>query len=273
MIEKNLQFNNGKVIPCFGLGTWQLEGKACEQAVKTALQLGYSHIDTAEIYGNQKEIGKAIKDFDRSKLFITSKVWIDNLRFADVLKACNSTLKDLQTDYLDLYLIHWPNKKIKLKETFSALKYLIDEGKVKSAGVSNFTIKHIEDALTVSEIPIVCNQVEFHPYLYQMELLDFCKSKKIVLTAYSPLGRKKVLEDKTIVEISKKYGKTPAQICLNWVLQKGIVAIPKASGKQHLLENLGALSFELKKEDIQKIDSIKKTERLVNPWFGEFNYK
>ncbi len=272
-MEKEILLKNGKKIPALGFGTWELNGKTCENAVKTALELGYNHIDTAEIYFNQKEVGKALSQFDRKKIFLTSKVWTANLKHDSVLKACDSTLKDLQTDYLDLYLIHWPNKKIPIKETLSALKTLVDSGKVKSIGVSNFTIAHIKEALQLEETPIVNNQVEFHPYLFQKDLLEFCQSKKIVLTAYSPLGRKKILNDKTILELSKKYNKTPAQICLNWVLQKGCVAIPKASSKEHIAENLNVFDFTISTEDCNKIDSLGNSKRIVNPLFGEFGRK
>lgn len=272
-MEKELSMQGGKKIPALGLGTWELLGKNCEQAVKTALELGYSHIDTAEIYANQKQIGNAISGFDREKFFLTSKVWMSNLKFGSVLKACDSTLEDLQTDYLDLYLIHWPNKKIPVKETLLALKQLADCGKVKSVGVSNFTICHIEEALRFAEIPICVNQVEFHPFLFQKELLEYCNLKKIVLTAYSPLGRRKLLNDKTLVEIGKKYGKSPAQICLNWILQKNCVVIPKASSKEHLVENLQVFDFQLSMEDCEKIDSLDKNKRFVDFSFSEFNRK
>jgi len=267
---KEISLKNGKKIPALGLGTWELTEKTCENAVKTALELGYNHIDTAEVYNNQKEIGNAINSFERKKFFLTSKVWHGNLKHDSVLKACDSTLKDLQTDYLDLYLIHWPNRKIPVKETLSAMKSLADSGKIKSIGVSNFTIAHIEEALNFAEIPIVNNQVEFHPYLFQKELLEYCNGKKIVLTAYSPLGRRKLLNDKTIVEIAENCGKSPAQICLNWILQKGCIAIPKASSKEHLLENLKVFDFNLSKEDCEKIDLLNKNKRFVDFWFAEF---
>ena len=270
-MEKEILLKNGKKIPALGLGTWELIGKNCESAVKTAIELGYNHIDTAEVYGNQKEIGSAINIFERKKIFLTSKVWHGNLKHDSILKACHSTLKDLQTDYLDLYLIHWPNRKIPVKETLSALKSLADSGKVKSIGVSNFTIAHIEEALSFAEIPIVNNQVEFHPYLFQKDLLEYCNSKKIVLTAYSPLGRRKLLNDRTIIEIAKNCNKTPAQVCLNWILQKNCVVIPKASSREHLLENLQAFDFDLSKEDCEKIDSLNKNKRFVDFWFAEFN--
>ncbi|MDI6826070.1 MAG: aldo/keto reductase [Candidatus Aenigmarchaeota archaeon] len=244
-------------IPVLGLGTWQLLGKECERAVRKALEMGYRHIDTAEIYDNQTEIGKAIQGFDRSELFITSKVWETNLRFKSVLKACESTLKELNTSYLDLYLIHWPNPSVLLEETFRAMKILHEDGKVRSIGVSNFGLPLLKQALEVEEIPVCVDQVEFHPYLYQKELLEFCKKHDIVFVAYSPLARGKILDDKTIKELADKYGKSPAQISLRWILQKGAITIPKASSEEHLKENMDVFDWKLSKRDVSKIDSIK----------------
>lgn len=269
---KELELSDGNRIPVLGLGTWELLGDECKEAIRMALNLGYRHIDTAEIYGNQKEIGIAIKKFDRKKIFITSKVWRENLHYDNVIKSCNETLKDLQTDYLDLYLIHWPNRNIPLKETFKALEKLVDEGKIKSIGVSNFTINHLKDALKVAKLPIIVNQIEFHPYLYQRDLLEFCNKNKIVITAYSPLGRGRLLSDKTILKIANKHEKTPAQICLRWELEKGIVVIPKASSEKHLKENMDIFDWKLDKEDINEIDSIGVQKRFVNPNFSEFDY-
>lgn len=262
---------SGHEIPSLGLGTWQLTGRTCIDAVRKAIQLGYNHIDTAEIYGNQKEIGKAIEGFDRKKLFITSKVWRNNLGYEDTIESAERTLKELGASYLDLLLIHWPNINIPIKETMEALKQVVEEGKAKSIGVSNFTIRHLNEALNAAEIPISVNQVEFHPYLYQSELLEFCKKNSIVLAAYSPLGQGHVIKDKTIQEIATKNGKTPAQVCIRWALQKGAVAIPKASSAAHLKENLSALNWKLPDENVKKIDSLNITKRIVAPGFAGFN--
>ncbi len=266
----NVKLKDGNEIPILGLGTWQLTGKTCEQAVKDAISLGYTHIDTAEYYGNHKEIGRAIKNADRKKLFITSKVWYDNLKYDDVLKACNKTLNDLGTTYLDLYLVHWPNSKIDMKETFDALKKLHDDGKIKSVGVSNFAISHLEEALKVSQIPIVVNQVEFHPYLYQKELLDYCTKNGIIITAYSPLSRGKVFSEKKMTEISKKYNKTPGQITLKWMVEKNIVVIPKASSLKHLKSNMEIFDFKLTENEDIMIEALNKNSRMINLSFIEF---
>jgi len=256
-------------IPVLGLGTWLLTGKECEEVIKKALKIGYKHIDTAEAYENQAEIGRAIRDFSRSEIFITSKVWRTNLRFNNVLKACESTLKDLNTSYLDLYLIHWPNPNVSIEETLRAMKILYEEGKVRSIGVSNFDVPLLEKALEVEEIPVCVNQVEFHPLFYQKELLEFCKKNGIILVAYSPLARRKIFGDKTIKELADKYGKSPSQISLRWILQRGAIPIPKASSEEHLSENMSIFDWKLSSNDVNKIDSIGIKKRIVDP-FGIF---
>jgi diketogulonate reductase-like aldo/keto reductase len=259
-MRKQIEYKmkDGNIIPALGLGTWKLVGTECSRVIRMAIKLGYKHIDTAEIYGNQREIGEALRDFDRSKVFLTSKVWKDHMHFNDVIKACNRTLEDLKSDYLDLYLIHWPNEEVSVAETFRAFEKLLRDRKIKSVGVSNFTIAHLKDALRVAKIPITVNQVEFHPYNYQRELLDFCKDNNIVLTAYSPLGEGELLREKTIKEIADKYNRTPAQICIRWSLQKGIVVIPKASSEDHLNENLDIFDWAISEEDVKRLDSLAK---------------
>ena len=271
---KKIELNNGTLMPQLGLGTWQLNSSECIHSVKRALELGYTHIDTAEMYMNEEEIGVAIKNSAREKLFITSKVWQKDLTYERVLKACEISLTKLGTEYLDLYLIHWPDKYMDLRDVLKAFKKLYDEKKIRAFGVSNFTINHLKDALKVTNelnLPISVNQVEFHPYLYQKELLNFCKEHNIILTAYSPLIKGKIVSDETINKIANKHEKTPGQVTLQWMIQKSIVVIPKASSENHLKENIN-LNFSLDEEDIMKIDNIDKKERLINPGFGEFDY-
>jgi len=251
-------------IPVIGLGTWQLIGKECEIAVRKSLEIGYRHIDTAEIYGNQKDIGKAIQGFDRSELFITSKVWRTNLRFKSVIKACESTLKELNTSYLDLYLVHWPNPRVPIDETLRAMKILYGDGKIRNVGVSNFDVPLLEQALEVEEIPVCVDQVEFHPYLYRKDLLEFCKKNDVALVAYSPLARGRIVKDKTIKELADKYRKTPAKISLRWIIQKDAIPIPKARSDEHLKENMDIFDWKLSEEDVKKIDSIGAERRPIN---------
>jgi len=274
VLLKNLV--NLKEIPSIGFGTWQLSGNICLKSVEYALKIGYRHIDTAEIYGNEEQIGEAIKNskIKREEIFITSKAWQEKLDYERVIKACNISLKKLQTDYLDLYLIHWPDKYLNIEEILKAFKKLRDDNKIKMFGVSNFTINHLKDSLKIAEkinLSITTNQVEFHPLFYQKELLNFCNEKNIKITAYSPLAQGDVFKNKTLINISNKYKKNPGQIAIKWVLQKGMITIPRSSKENHIRENFD-LNFELSKEDMKEIDSIKIHERLVEPGFAEFDY-
>lgn len=271
IIMQSIKLPNGE-IPILGLGTWQLQGRKCKEAVLDAIKLGYRHIDTAWVYDNQEEIGQAIKESKvaREKIFITSKVWRDNLHYLDVLEQCQETLEQLQLEYLDLYLIHWPDAHIPMRETFKALHELQQQGKIRNIGVSNFTIQHLEEAKKHSR-KIAVNQVEYHPYLNQQELLEYCHKQKIKVTAYSPLGRGKILHDKTLTTIAHAHQKSSAQVCLRWLLQKGMVVIPKASSEHHLKTNMEIFDFSLTEKETQLINTIAANERLVNPGFAEFD--
>ena len=263
---------NNVRIPILGLGTYRLTGTDCTNAVKLALRSGYRHIDTADLYGNHEQIAEGIRGFDRKELFITSKVWHSNLHFEDVIKSCDKILAELRTGYVDLLLIHWPNKSVPLKETLNALNIIYTSGKTRAIGVSNFTIRHLKDAQALSTIPICVNQVEFHPLNYQKELLLFCHRHGIALTAYSPIARGLVFDISLFRELADKYGKSCAQISLRWLIQKGIIAIPKATTLEHLKENMDIFDFELARQDILRMDDIKLQKRLVMPGISEFDY-
>ncbi len=270
----SITLNNKTDIPILGLGTWRLSGDETINVVKKALKIGYNHIDTAEMYGNEKEIGDAIKDADRAKLFLTSKVWYDNLHYQDVISACKESLKKLGTNYLDLYLIHWPNPSIDMKETFQALKELYSEGTVKAVGVSNFTIKNLKLALDVCQsisLPITVNQVEFHPFLYQESLLNFCRKNNVFLTAYRPIAKGLVNDNLIIRQIAQKYQKSPAQITLRWLTQLDIITIPKASSEEHLTENINIFDFELEKSDMEKMKKVNQNNRMVYKEIANFD--
>jgi 2,5-diketo-D-gluconate reductase B len=270
----HISLASGYKIPSNGLGTWMLKGNKCKKVIKKALRMGYRHIDTAYVYGNEKVIGEAIKEsrIDRGQLFITSKVWRDDLMHDDLISQFNESLEDLGLDYIDLYLVHWPNKEIPMRNTFKALKELVDVEKIRSIGVSNFTINHLKDAMEVSEVPISVNQVEFHPYLYQKELLEFCKQNGIVVTAYSPLGHGEVLTDPILEKIGKKHGRSSAQVTLRWLFQKNIVAIPKSVTEKYLKQNFNIFNFKLDLKDVEMIDSLNKDHRTCDFGFSEFNY-
>lgn len=269
---KTVKLASGYSIPVLGLGTWQLTGKKCRETVKKAIEFGYKHIDTAWIYDNQEKIGEAIEEskIKREELFMTSKAWTDNLRYEDVLQQCDETLDQLKVNYLDLYLIHWPNKNIPLEETLHALKKLVDEKKIRSIGISNFNIARVKEAKEKSKIPISVNQVEYHPYLNQENLLKVCMENKIALTAYSPLARKKILDDPILIKVANEVDKKPSQVALRWLIQKNIIVIPKASSEDHLKENMEIFDFELSKEQMDEINDIQIRKRLVNPGFSEF---
>lgn len=256
------KLKTGDEIPVIAYGTWDIAEENVGEKVEIALKAGYNHIDTAEGYHNEAGIGEVLKDYNRDELFITSKVLPSNLNYESVIKACKRSLEKLGTDYLDLYLIHWPNPAISLRETLQAMKYLVDQGLVKNIGVSNFSVYQLKVALKITQVPITVNQVEFHPWLYQKELLEVCDQNDVVLEASAPLARTEVLSDQTIVELAEKYDKSPAQIVLKWELQKGIVPLPKSKSESHIKENLELFDWELKAEDMAAIDNIDHEKRV-----------
>lgn len=263
-------------IPPIGLGTWELRGEACTDTVKDALDLGYRHIDTAYLYFNHEAIAKAIEGFDRAQLFLTSKIAIqeqvDKSRPEySVEKACEQALQELRCDYLDLYLIHAPDRSYPLAKILGAIEKLAKTGKVRHAGVSNFTIHHLEDLAKEGWTPFA-NQVEYHPYLNQEALLDYCKRHGIELVSYRPFGKGKLLKEEPLLNtIGAKHGKTAAQVILRWLNQKGIPAIPKASSKQHLKENI-ELQFTLSHEEMAALNSLDQNKRYCKPDLPEHQY-
>lgn len=256
------KLKTGSEIPAIGFGTWDISQENVAEKVKLALEAGYNHIDTAEGYKNEDGIGDVLTSQSRDDLFITSKVLPSNLNYESVLKACQRSLEKLGTNYLDLYLIHWPNPAISLRETLSAMKTLVDQGLVKNVGVSNFSVYQLNVALKISPVPIAVNQVEFHPWLYQQELLELCNQNDVVIEASAPLARTEVLQDETIIELAAKYDKSPAQIVLNWEVIKGIVPLPKSKSAAHIKENLAIFDWELLGDDVAKIDQITKEKRV-----------
>jgi len=268
MYFKSIQ---GVEVPEIGMGTYKLYGAECYKAVRTALDLGYVHIDTAQMYKNEKEIGEAIykSGIDRDDIFVTTKIWHNNLEHDDVLLTVEESLTSLDTLYIDLLLIHWPNNQYSMEKTFEAMMILRDQGKALNIGVSNFTMSLMKEVTEELQLPIFCNQIEFHPYLAQLDMLDYSYDKEFLITAYSPLAQGKVLEDKTLIDIGKEYGKTPAQVSLRWLIeQENVVAIPKASSKEHLEENIDIFDFALSDEHFEMIDQLNTDNRLVNPSFA-----
>jgi diketogulonate reductase-like aldo/keto reductase len=250
------ELKTGYKMPALGIGTWQLKGSTCTRAVRTALEAGYDHIDTADMYGNHRAIRSALEGFDPEEIFITSKIWRSDLRRDDVLAMGDRALSELGVDYLDLLLIHWPNGSVPVKETLTAMAELVDQGKVRSIGVSNFMIHHLEAALAVTEAPISVNQVKFHPYHNQRELLDYCKEHDIVVTAYSPFGNGSLIGDRALKRIAEKYDKSHAQIVLKWLVMKDIVVIPKSTNPDHIRANMEIFDWELDAEDFETIEQL-----------------
>lgn len=268
MQSKTIQ---GVEVPEIGLGTYKLIGKTGEQTIKTALRLGYRHIDTAQDYKNEKEVGNAIKQahIKREELFITTKVDRINLEPSKLLKTTEQSLLDLDLPYVDLLLIHWPNPEYDLEKTIEAMLSLRDQGKVINIGVSNFPMNLLKEVNDELAAPIFCNQVEYHPLLGQFDLLDYAAEQDLMVTAYSPLAQGSLLDNPLLLQLGEKYGKSSAQIALRWLVeQEQVVVIPKASSEEHLKENMDIYDFELEDEDFYAIDDLDKSYRVINPDFA-----
>lgn len=265
-------------IPVLGIGTWTMGGEIEKDtshdkediyAIRTAIDLGMTHIDTAEIYssGHSEElVGEAIRGFNRKNLFITTKVSPEHLRYDDVISSAKASLKRLNTQYIDLYLIHHPNPNISLKETMSAMDFLVEKGLVRFIGVSNFSIEHMKEAQANSKNKIVANQVEYNllrrndgkycPNV-ESEIIPYCQENNMIIIAYQPIARSTLARPgfEILDKLAEKYNKTQAQIAINWLIsKKNIITIPKASNIEHLKENLGAIGWKLKQEDINNLD-------------------
>jgi len=299
MSVSSITLRNGFKIPVLGLGTWKSPPGQVEQAVKDAIDAGYRHFDCAFVYGNENEVGNGISAkisagaVKREDLFITSKLWNCFHHPKDVKTALQKSLKNLKTNYLDLYLIHWPmgykesgdvlfpkNEKDELIfsdvdyiDTWKAMEDLVDLGLIKSIGLSNFNSKQIQRVSDIARIQPVMNQVECHPYLTQKKLMEFCHSKKIIVTAYSPLGSPdrpgakpgdpELMDDKKLLAIAEKYGKSAAQILIRYQIQRGNVVVPKSVTKSRIISNFDVFNFELSATDVAAIDSFDCNGRFV----------
>ncbi|WP_126664420.1 aldo/keto reductase [Haloterrigena salifodinae] len=247
---------SGDEIPIVGAGTWDVGGDAVKESVDTALEIGYTHVDTAEGYKNEAEIGEVLAEHDREDVFLTSKVLPSNLHYDDVFESLEASLEKLGTSYLDLYLIHWPNPAISLRETFNALERAHEEGLIRNVGVSNFSRYQLMFAQQVADVPIAVNQIELHPWYYREELLEYCQENDIVVEAAAPLARTELFDDPVLNDIADSYEKTPAQIALKWALQKDVVVVPKSTSAEHLRQNLDLFEWELDADDVARIDDI-----------------
>ncbi|SDK48686.1 aldo/keto reductase [Sediminibacillus albus] len=268
-----MTLHNGVEIPSVGLGVYKVEeGNDVYQAVKSALEIGYRHIDTASFYQNEEGVGKAIKDsgIPREEIFVTTKVWNDEQGFAEALEAFNRSLTKLGTDYIDLYLIHWPVPG-KYKDTWRALEKIYDEGKAKAIGVSNFLPHHLDDLMRDAQIKPMVNQIELHPKLSQVETREFCSQHHIAVEAWSPIGKGRYLDHPMLQELAEKHQKSSAQVILRWHYQNGVIIIPKSVKANRQQENAQIFDFELTEKDIEQMNELDEDFRLgAHP--DHFNY-
>ncbi|MGG2063628.1 aldo/keto reductase [Bacillus sp. S14(2024)] len=267
-LQDKTTLHNGVKMPWFGIGVFKVEeGPELVNAVKTAITHGYRSIDTAAIYGNEEGVGQGIRegiqqaDISREDIFVTSKVWNADLGYESTIAAYETSLDKLGLEYLDLYLIHWPVEG-KYKEAWRALETLYKEGRVKAIGVSNFQIHHLEDLMKDAEIKPMVNQVEYHPRLTQKELQAFCQEHNIQLEAWSPLMQGQLLNHEVLQEIANNYNKSVAQVILRWDLQNGVITIPKSTKEHRIVENADVFDFELKEEDMKRIDDLNEDHRV-----------
>jgi diketogulonate reductase-like aldo/keto reductase len=263
-LNSTLTLNNGVQIPVLGLGTFRSKlGEETYNAVRYALEAGYRHIDTAAVYGNEESVGEAIRDskIPREQIFVTTKLWNEDMRRDNQQRAIETSLKKLGLSYVDLYLIHWPVKG-KYVESWLELEKIYKKGLARAIGVSNFHIHHLEDVFKVCQIVPAVNQVECHPYLTQTKLADYCSEKGILFEPWSPLAAGKAIGDKTLAEIGAKYGKNTAQVILRWGLQRGFINIPKSTHRDRIVSNADIFGFSLSKEDMDRIFALNKNERV-----------
>jgi methylglyoxal/glyoxal reductase len=257
-LDSRAKLNNGVKIPRLGLGVYQSPpGEITLRAVRYAAKIGYRHIDTAQLYGNEADVGRAVMEsgINREEIFITTKVWNSYQGYDSTLQACEGSLRRLGLSYVDLYLIHWPVEGVS-DETWRAMIKLWQQGKAQAIGVSNYTISQLMEILQNSDVVPAVDQVEFHPFLYQQELLRFCRNNRIQLEAYSPLTRGNKLNYPIIAEVARKYDKTPAQILIRWSLQHDVIVIPKSIHKDRIRENSQVFDFQLEPEDMKTLDSL-----------------
>jgi len=267
---ENLQ-TQGISLPRLGLGTYRMQGEVCRAAVESALGLGYRHIDTAEMYGNEEAIGAAIaaSGVARKDMHVTTKVWNENLAPDAMRKAFDTSLKKLRLDRIDLYLVHWPAPKMNLPTMFETLMKLKEEDRTRAIGVANFNIALLKTVVEEIKAPIACNQVEYHVMLDQTPLRKYMRAKSIPLVAYCPLAQGRAASNETLMAIGRKHGASAAQVALKWLLdQDDVVAIPKASRAESQKANLDALNVGLDDEDLQAIAGLPKDKRFVNPGFS-----
>ncbi|MBR0752758.1 aldo/keto reductase [Bradyrhizobium jicamae] len=254
----NVINGNGAKIPAIGLGTWELRGRACARIVEQALRLGYRHIDTAQAYDNEREVGEGLRasGVKRDEVFVTTKIWTTHFAPNDLERSAKESLAKLRLTEVDLLLLHWPNPQVPLSETLGALAHVKQQGLARNIGVSNFTVALIEEAVAACPEPLACDQVEYHPYLDQAKVIEACARHGMALVAYSPIAKGRIKGDRALARIGDRYRKTAAQVCLRWLVQQNVSAIPRTSRLERLQENLNIFDFELSEEDMREISAM-----------------
>jgi len=257
-LRSTVPISEGVEIPILGLGVYQSRpGQETYDAVRAALEAGYRHVDTARVYGNERDVGRAVRDsgVPRDQVFVTTKLWNADHGFDQALRACDQSLARLGMDRVDLYLVHWPVEG-RRAETWRAMERVLADGKARAIGVSNYTIRHLEELHSTAKVPPAVNQVEFHPFLFQRDLLDHCRRRGIRLEAYAPLVKAQRMEHPVLVRVARKHRKTPAQVLIRWCLEHEVVVIPKSVRPERIRENLGVFDFSLDAADLAELDGL-----------------
>lgn len=259
------------LMPAIGFGTWQLENGTAVPLVEKAIEVGYRHIDTAQIYGNEQDVGAAIKNsgIKRDELFVTTKVWIDQFADGDLQRSTQISLEKLGLDHVDLLLLHWPKPDVPLAETLGALNKVRAKGWTRAIGLSNFPSAQLEEAAKLSDAPIATDQVEYHPYLSLKTLKAKADALGVSITAWSPLAQGKVAQDPLLIDIGRAHGKTPGQVTLRWIIQQGIIAIPRTSNPKRIEENFDILDFELTEKEMAEIHGLARPDGRIGDWLDK----
>ena len=259
------------LMPALGFGTWQLENGTAVPLVEKALEVGYRHIDTAQIYGNERDVGAGLKasGVKRDEIFLTTKVWIDQFHDGDLQRSAEKSLERLGVDQVDLLLLHWPKPDVPLAETLKALNEVQAKGLTRAIGLSNFPSALLEDAAKLSEAPIATDQVEYHPYLSLKTLKAKADALGVSITAWSPLAQGKVAQDPVLIEIGRAHGKTPGQVTLRWIIQQGIIAIPRTKNPARIEENFDILDFSLSDDEMTRIHALARPDGRLGDWLDK----
>lgn len=259
------------LMPAIGFGTWQLENGTAVPLVEKALEVGYRHIDTAQIYGNEQDVGRAIKNsgIKRDELFVTTKIWIDKFHDGDLQRSAEISLEKLGLNHVDLLLLHWPKPDVPFAETLGALNEVRAKGWTRAIGVSNFPSAQLEEAARLSDAPLATDQVEYHPYLSLKTLKARADELGVSITAWSPLAQGKVAQEPLLIDIGRAHGKTPGQVTLRWIIQQGIIAIPRTSNPARIVENFDILDFELSDKEMAEIHGLARPDGRIGDWIDK----